>query len=317
MILKHRLVKEITVQGKNFWGLRSQLTFAPMPHGEPGWFWRPAPDENPVPIDVHCAAVQKRRISLAYQGERGTRYLHCYEHIGVLRFTGIDGVIVSVKGFPAGWPPHHGRALELWQAISLHCKDTEEGISWILIPDAETDESGTLARGLTGIDGFRSDGSTGFTGLRPNEAGRLSIVVHCDYPGINKGALYRCITHSSETDEKESARERLETPDLKDCLAAYPIGFPKRLYYLSLLASIVLRWPHHNRTVWSQKHNYAETMELSLLHRAGDLLGALSLVSHTALPALHAVSYLSGHEPDLDAVKQLYALVGTGPPVAA
>lgn len=308
MIRRRRLEKEVKVEGKNFWGLRSRLTCTPTEHGEPGWFWRPAPDEDLVPIDVRCATVQKRRISLAYQGERGARYLHCYEHIGVLRFTGIDGVIISVKGFPAGWPPHYGRAFELWQAISRHCKDTEEGVPWISIPDATADDDGRLVEGLTGIDGLWSDRSPGFTGLRPNsKEGRLTVLVRSDYPSVNRWTLYHSVANGYE---------ELETPDLRDCLSAYTPGFPKRLYYVSLLARFFLRWPHHGRTVWSQKHDYAETINLWAWHRECDLLGVISLVSHTALPALHAVSYLSGHEPDLDAVKRLHALVGQDPPAA-
>lgn len=301
MIQRRRLTREVSVEGKNFWGFPSRLTFTPTTNGERGWFWLPRPGENPIPINADRAVSKPRRISLAHRGAAGpTCYLHCYEHIGVLRFTGLDGVIVSQIGsFPTPeWPPHFGRAYELCMALSKCWEIAGETIPWISIPKT--------------VRGSRKSRRARYTQLQPPAVGEanpdelcLTVAIYGDYAGVGTGTAHYRIPFQTG----------IGMENLENIMATHTQGFPRMLFYPSLLASC-FGWPHHRRTVWPQEHGCAPAVDLFLAHRLGDLLGALSLMSHTALPALHAVSYLSGHEPDLRAVKQARALIGPDPPCA-
>lgn len=301
MIRRYRLAGEVTVKGRNFWGFPAELTFSPTPNGERGWFWRPRPDGGSiVPIDADCAISHIQQISLIHEDEKGFLLcLHKYEHIGVLRFGGVDGVVVSTRCsslFP-GWPPHFARAYEFWNAVKERLVSTDETIPWVTIPDT--------------VYGTRSSGRAGYTKLEPAASEgqnlHLTLSVQCEYPEIGRGQIeYRL-------PPVEGVYDYTEEVALEGLMAVHTQGFPKMLFYLSLLAS-AFGWPHHERAVWPQKHDPVKTIELFLSHRMSDLLGALSLMSHTALPALNAVSYLSGHEPDLKAVKRARALIGPDPP---
>lgn len=266
-----RLQKEVTVTGHDFWGRSAWITFTPAQM--PGWFWKTDEKTEPLPITLNLVSHHKNRLVLSARDKQ----LHIYEHIGVLRFLGIDGVIIK----STSWPPYHGRALELWAALKTQCKESEEEIPWCTIKQsAGWPYPNTKQRRLTFI--------------RPSRHPELNIQIVIEYPTLGRRELSVQLPRDREI--------------LLQALGAYSQGWPLKRYAVSRLASL-LGWPHHTKVTWPQEHPPERTLELFALHRLVDTLGAFSTVSNTQLLAGTIISERSGHKADLRTIQNLEILL--------
>lgn len=264
-ITRYILKNVVTITGKDYWGRDAWITFYP---GKiPGWQWQFGDlGEEIIKITSERFRFKARRVALTFLGKK----LECFEHIGVLRWLGLDSVVI--KSSP--WPPYHGRPLELWEKIYPNLEKAGI-IDWQ-----------PLDRSVR----FGSDGR--FTSIRNHEEeARFIATVTCRYPGIG--------AEEFEIDLPGDERK------LELALEAHALGWPTWLYDVSKLASRIW-WPHHHRITWVQKLGKDETMRLAVQHRMIDLLGVLAFI-HPGDGLISGIvnSECAGHEIDLGAIQQL------------
>ncbi len=262
-----RLQKEVTINGPDFWGRKAWIKF--LPSETPGWFWKIDKKTEPLPITLDIVSYHKNRLALSAHGKQ----LHIYEHIGILRFLGVDGVVIE----STPWPPYHGRALELWVALKGQCKESGEKIPWCTIKQPAGWQYPNIKQKR-------------FTYVRPSHHPELNIHIVIEYPALG----YRELSVQLPRD-REIFLQSLE---------AYSQGWSLKRYAVSRLASLS-GWPHHTKVTWPQEHSKEKTLELFALHRLVDALGAFSTVSGTQLLAGTIISERSGHEGDFKTLKAL------------
>lgn len=270
-----QLIRPITYSHPDFWGRTSNIQLRPSHKNE--WRWVPD-DGTPLPIEPGCITTDCRRMQLSARNKK----LEVLEHIGVLRFGGLLGV--NLVG--TGWPPYHGRALELWNMIQSQSEPLQNAnaISHYTVSEAARFEY-SKCRGSTG--------ESAFTEIRPAIDRELRLDIHIDYPGLGQ--------HS----------ETFNLPDSRvftEICSAHAQGWPR---YTSKIERIVrcLGWPHKNCVTWPNDRNPKETLRLFALHRAQDLLGALSLLCKDGFFVGHVISNCSGHHGDFKAVKMAHPLL--------
>lgn len=268
---KLNLQNEVTVRGRDFWGRSAHITFTPA--GQPGWFWRTHEKADPVAITPQLASLGKNNIVLRHKRYR----LHFYEHIGVLRFLGIDGVIIE----STPWPPYHGRSIELWEAVKEQCTADADEIRW---------------HEIKRWCGFKYPEKEGlrYTHIQPkskqDEKYELCIEIIADYPELGEKRLVVLLPQDIEI--------------VIAALAVYSQGWPPWRYHLSRAASLC-GWPHHKKTTWPQKHPPQTTIRYFAMHRLIDLLGALSMISNTELVSGQVLSCRSGHTADVHTIRSV------------
>jgi hypothetical protein len=254
-----RLTRPVAVSGRDMLGRKAQIRFLPLDMY--GWHWKCG--NQVVPITSDIASSNSRRITLQYKGH----LLEIYEHIGVLRWTGLDGVAIE----SARMPPYFGRARELWQALEPFCKKTGEKIPWIQLCG---DYSGTAC--VNGRNVTLSPGGNG-----------LTIKIFIDFKDLGE----------------KTSTYGLPMP-LGEIFEARTLGWPSCLYYPSKLVGL-LGWPHNGKAEWAQENSRQELLEKIALHRAGDLLGALSLITHDRLVSGKVISLKGGHKLDIGMIKKI------------
>ncbi len=260
-----RLEKAVKVTGRDYFGRKAEITFTPTNPHQPGFFWDCNPGEKAIPISENLASTRSRQITLMHE----SRLLNVYEHIGVLRYAGIDGVKIA----SSQWPPFHGRPLELYDAIMEKTIPIQQSQQWItLTKRVQINYPGAMKR---------------YTSLIPGGKPGLKIIVACEYEGVGYQEL----------------RFSLPRDNLKETFSAFAQGWPKWAYY-PLRAAKFLGWPHLDHIEWSQKHKNDKAIELFCQHRLVDLLGGLSLLHPTKLFAGTVVSHCSGHWADVQATKK-------------
>lgn len=259
------LSKPISVEGRDYWGRPAKLTF--YPNNQPGWFWLYDKHEPSIQITAELLHSKLRRIALIYEKCK----LECFEHIGVLRWLGLDGITIE----SSSWPPYHGRSIELWHALKPAFQPTGEYLSWFE-PKKES-------------CGFKEGDKSKYTRIKPDDDG-LKVSIICQFPGIGM----------EEISFESPADRRL----LEISLEARALGWPLWTYHISRLASLIW-WPHHNCITWLQELGPDETLRLTTLHRLLDLLGPLSIAHPTGLIAANIESSMSGHSADVEAIKGL------------
>lgn len=263
-IMKRKLISEIKVSGLDIFGRDSEITFSPALLD--GWFWNLG--DFIVPINYLLIKGRLRRLSLEIDRRRE---LEIYEHIGVLRWTGLNGVVINSKRFP----PYFGRASEMWEVLKRSAVPLDAEVSWV-----------TVKREIKVGSSYR------YLQILPQSKGRqpgLNIRVYINFPKLGS---WTCETHLPMA------------LALEDCLRARTLGWPQWLYHFSLLAPNFI-WHHHKKVVWPQDYSTSEILNEIAMHRLADLLGALSLVSSRHLLAGEVISYCSGHELDILALKQI------------
>lgn len=264
------LQKQVRIDG---WGVRgykrAHLTFTPAE--KPGWFWRPEPGAQPLPINRDVMGVKKRSVLLAHRD----RELNIYEHIGCLRFSGIDGVIL--ESTPR--PPYHGRALEVFEPLHGECKGDGTFFDWVYLKTAvKADIPQAPWRYVTA------------TPLTDGQAPGLYAKVFCAYPHLGEGK-----THVFQ----------IPGEDLTGIWKELTPGMPRWLYRLSKWGHEVRLWRNHHCINWGRHTPPAITLDRFIRHRFQDLLGALCLVDHLRLPAMNIESHMGGHRVDIDLIHHM------------
>lgn len=254
------LIQPVVVSGRDIFGRKSQITFAP--YDFPGWHWKCG--NEVVPINSSIALCNSRRITLVYKEFR----LEIYEHIGALRWTGLDGIIIESPKFP----PYHGRTKELWDALKPFCQKTGNQGVWV--------------KPLEGCLVIGADDASRKVSFEPLD-GKLIISVILKIKKLGERV------------------EEYELPMLlEEIFEAHSLGWPPYLYYVSKLAK-AFGWPHHENVGWVQKNTADILLEKICRHRLVDLLGALSLVTHEHFLSGRVVSYKGGHAIDLGMINRM------------
>jgi hypothetical protein len=258
-----KLGQSVALTGRDHLGRKSELLFTPTYPHKNGFFWRHTAGAPAVPISAEFAAARSRRISL----EHGEQALNIYEHIGALRWAGLDGIEISCS---SDWPPYFGRTLELYKALSDYIVQMPDEMRWCTVDSqVRIRYTGEPKR---------------FTALYPTDQPRLNVVIICDYPGMGRKELNYIWPH-----------------DLMPAFSSFTQGWPSWAYYPSQLAGL-FGWPHAKRICWKQRSRES-TLEMFCLYRLTDLLGGLSLIHPTRFFAGTVVSYCSGHWADIHAIK--------------
>jgi hypothetical protein len=213
-----------------------------------------------------------RRIRLICPG----RKLEVFEHIGILRWVGLNAIVLSSDP----WPPHFGNGLPLWEALRTHCqKDLSKTISWQTVVDPVK----WVYPNLRG-------GKKGFTQIFP----------------VNEQKLYLDVTFSYRPYGEITVNMVL--PDELDKLEEvfkYPAqGTSAFLHKFLFRATSHFGWPKRSTITWPQDHSKEELMRRFVLHRVLDLLGGLSLLCGEGLFAGRVVSRYSGHQADIEAARK-------------
>lgn len=257
---RYTLSDEVLVCGYDFWGRSTSVLFRPV--DKPGWFWQTACGER-VLIDHRIAQTKKNRIVLASGSER----MHVYEHLGALRYLGLDGILVVPE---TSWLPYDGSAALFLDA----CKPKFQ-------------RSGTM-RFVHAAAAFLANGNRHVSYEATRTCG-MTIEVGIDYPGIGaEHATY----HAPHTSLQKVLRTKTQ-------------GWPPYRRYAAQIAS-AFGWPHADSIVWPQEHDPATTRRLFAKHRALDILGALSLVGPPGtLLAGTYYSVRGGHALDVSLLQML------------
>ena len=265
-VTKYGLKKQVTITGPDFWGRPSWITFKPA--NSSGWLWK-SPDYI-VQISTDIMQLRFHRVALS----NGYSELECFEHIGVLRWLGLNGVMIG----SCRSPPYFRRPLELWQEIKPNLVEIGK-FDWSF-----PKEENTAA--------FQRGTESAFTKIQPNlpDQNGLNVDILCKFDNIGCEA----IDFSSPGGERK----------LEVACEAYALGRPSWVYWVSKLASLIW-WPHHGHVAWVQEHSKDEMMWMIVQHRLVDLLGVLAFAHPTKLLAGRVNSYMGGHRSDVEAVKIL------------
>lgn len=276
MYIKRKIVTiPVTISGRDFLGRDSSITFTP--HDKPGWWWN-TKYHGFIPIDHRIARYKKGRIQLVMPGE----CINVWEHIGALRYIGIDNVSVSMDH--GSWPPYlvAGEYLQYFtDALTEVLEDDEYGAC---IP----------AIGITAsTDASYSSGNHLLSRVDISRHHELVLSVHSQWKGLpeHNETLYM---------------EILPGAVLRDIFFALPQGLANRKV-IAQIASF-FGWPHMDRVAWPDTFHSKEQASYAFwLHRVQDILGETSLVDHKALPWCKFYSFMAGHNESLHAIKKAFA----------
>ncbi len=268
-----RLKQSVMIKGRDYFGRPSWIQFIPIE--KPGWFWLFDHDldlDGVIPITPDIVSYHFRRLTLEY----GKHRLEIYEHIGPLRWLGLDGVIIN----SSTWPPYFGRVYEFWEAIKSYCQqDQNREIPWFTISKAIRYQYN---------DGRRND----YLEIQPFDQPHLNIIIISNYPKFGTEEIRECFP--------------IVCPEF--AFKAYTQGWPTWIYHLSKFFSL-LGWPHHDHIYWPQENKSKRIIHQFAIHRLSDLLGALSLVHPSGFLAANVISYCAGHEADVALIKEAKSLL--------
>lgn len=268
MLKRKKLIKELILHGRDFWGNKSSIIFEPT--DEPGIYLQTKKD-GVVPIDFRIAKRRKGRINL----EAGGTTLPVYEHIGGLRFAGFDNFkIIPVTP----WPPYLGGMRGFLPGFLLEGYTEEDGVLPIIQPNCLAQyESGNRINSETGI-------------YMPSDS-KFSLLVQAKWSPLPSYV--------------ERVYPYTFTPEQwMEFWNAKPQGFPS---YRKKVAKF-LKWPNMGHVAWMD--DFSSPTEASRAwwkHRVQDILGCLSLASHTHLPLLHYQSFCAGHKEDLKVLTKAFS----------
>lgn len=266
----HRLMLErpVIIKGSDFFGREAILDINPSKVA--GWMLQYTKCGYSVPIDHKIAEYRKRRITLSYDEIK----VHVYEHLGVLRYMGIDGMVIR----PAtAWLPYHGRPWEMWQVIKDACLEVNRKVSWCAVNKEIRYNHPAPGKGYTVIEPLENVNDP-----------FLEASITINFSGLGSYARRYSVNHLT----------------MERAMQVYTQGWPPWLKYLSRLVSYwPLSWPHHEHINWSNGQPAEIILPEFGLHRFVDLLGALSLTRWDRLLAGHVISVYGGHCTDLDFVR--------------
>jgi len=264
-----KLTKEVVIRGKDFWGRDAWIKIYPCDFD--GWWWKHDKMKQPVAINSDLAKKNFRRLILSHEGS----VLDCFEHIGALYWTGLTRIVIETSGSV----PFFGRPLDIWGAIKPYTKEFGSfKIPWLSFEKTIRGEKSPGSMAYTKISGI----GNGHEGLE------IEIIIH--YPNLGGHEFKFSLPASLE--------------ELEDIFSARTLGWPYWLHAPAALSAKLFNWPHLERVIWPHKNEENILKQISK-HRMADLLGALSLVKGSRLLSGEIISYMSGHEEDLDLVKKI------------
>ncbi|MES2215932.1 MAG: UDP-3-O-acyl-N-acetylglucosamine deacetylase [Patescibacteria group bacterium] len=273
--MNKQLQREITIAGPNYFGFASTLRIRPQSQSKE-WLMQ-TPCGGVVPITPLIADSARRRMCLSSHNSK----IEVFEHIGCLQFMGLKGVELEVKdGFPKGFPPYHGRAHELWEAIKPHCVDLPSTLP-----------AYTPSQRASWYYPETRNGEYAYTRIEPNETGKLILKISVNYKGLGQRKRTFDLPNSQLLEEIFKARTQ---------------GYPLWLKKFSRTGSFLGIWKNHDRIHWPEGENDSSALDGFILHRAQDLLGTLSLLCKDGLLSATVTSNNSGHEADVMAVQEAY-----------
>ena len=256
------LSKAVQVCGRDFLGRSTSVLLHPIK--KEGWHWLVG--DTQVPIDWRVASVLKNRITLLYNSTK----LHVYEHLGALRYTGLDSVLIVSE---SEWLPYDGSGSIFWDAVKPYL--VEDGA----IPFVQVDKSFPWS-GIAPRVAYQSS----------SEVGGLRLNGHINYKGIG--------SYHTEWNIETDA-------DIMELIPVKTQGWPKYRRTVARVAS-TFGWPHMKNVTWPQEHDDGTTLDLFLKHRMYDMLGALSLARPPdQLLGGDYYSFCAGHTHDFSLVCRL------------
>ncbi len=256
------------IKGRNPFGGEAWIKFEPMPNGERGIFWKIPTSKNTfkyVPIDYRIAKISKlHNIFLQY----GNKKLFIYEHIGALRFTGLDSLAISAST----WPPYLTSGSML-KKIMEHAVATDNEIPYLSLVNSY----GPLSR--------RENGLYKFVEIRPTEYGVTELNVSIDYKKLSV---------------KGKKRETVTDELINEIFSVGPQGVSNILKFISRLFNL----EYHKNVVWpDEEKDLNELRRKFLAHTMVDRLGEISLFSHYMLPSCEIKTQCAGHRLVFEAMK--------------
>ena len=255
--------KPLSLEGKDFWGRRAKITFSPTT--KEGWYWNTG--NHIVPIDHRIAHGATGRIELRYK----KAVLPIYEHIGPLRFEGIDNVEITLH---SPWPPYFGGMCGYYPGFLLEgmLEATNCALPWIQPRQEYLHNSYNKLNASTEI----------------KKSAVFSLLVYSKWPGLPE--YYEEIQFS-----------KLAPDDRWKFWNAKPQGtvFRKKV-------ATIIGWPNMGYVSWKNEAHPKEVSYRWWCHRVQDILGCLSLAHHRALPLLRYESFCAGHNQDLIVLKNAF-----------
>lgn len=260
------LKDKVLVSGPNYWGKDSYIEF--IPYEKNGWYW-----ETPsgvIPISFRIAQHKFGRITLC--DPNSDHCLNIYEHIGVLRFLGIDNVLIR----SSRWPPYDGCASLYYENIKEYL--IEEGeVEWKRIhrnspPPNEKRHTCIFMKNYSDSVDLEVDVVAGWAPLKT-----------------------RVYSFSVSKNQKY----------IIDCLSVKAQGYPHYFYYPAFFLKMFFGVKIADNVTWA-KDFPLNAPDLFLKHRVLDLLGGLSLYYHSGIPAGRALSVFGGHKIDLMAINSSF-----------
>lgn len=268
-----RLTEPVIIRAPNFWGFPAEIEFSPSPH--PGWWWQ-VDSINQVLMDHFYADCSKLRTRLIFRKSK----LEVYEHIGILKWFGLDNVVVR----STTWPPHFGSALAMWQRLKPYCqKDSRRVVSWQ-----------TVKERVCWLYPKPRGSNVGFTEILPAEKPGIDLEVVYSYEPIG---------------ERSYSVSSLNSVALEE-ICRYPSQGIHSLCHSIMRLTSLIGWPERQTITWPKDHTPEETMHRFVLHRTADLLGAFSLLcDNKHMFAAKIISHHAGHEADINAIKEAAQLL--------
>ena len=265
----------VQLRGLDLLGRKSLFSMNPgaIRFEEGPWLWRP-PHQAAFEITPSIAESRKRRICLTNSNEK----FEVYEHVGAARFSGILAVCLECENMS---PPYYGRALEVLQALKKNSCPSKIPMKWY-----------SVNQSVGWVYPDKRNGKVASTKIFPTKLEQTVLHIKCSFADL--GDIER--TYRLPDD---SLLEKICT--------AYAPGRPAWLYHPSQFVNkLKFGWKHHDHIAWGRGQRKEEILEEIALHRAQDLLGALSLLCRDGLFAGEIHSEYSGHAADVEAVKLAY-----------
>lgn len=256
------------IRGKNPFGGEAWIMFEPMPNEEKGIFWKIPTSKNThkyVPIDYRIARVSKlHNICLQHSGKK----LFIYEHIGALRFTGLDSIAISAST----WPPYLTSG-KMFEKIMEYAEITDNEIPYLSFLNSY----GPLA--------IREHGLYKYVEIRPETYGITKLNVSIDYKKL-----------SIKCKGKKIVNEEL----IGEIFSVGPQGVSNLFKFLSRLFNL----EYHKIVVWPDEEKDSNELQRKFLaHTMVDRLGEISLFSHYMLPSCEIRTQCAGHRLVFEAMK--------------
>lgn len=269
-MLKLRLREPVMISGRDIFSRKAYIEFWPIGGIPNGWWWEYEEGEV-IPIDFTIAQNRARRIVLCHKNA----VLDMWDHIGSLRFTGLDGIVIKIG--PGNYVPYFTNPMEYWNKLKDFCVSVCEDVKWFKIKNPVE---------------INLDNQQGSIKVAPikNEFEVLDVKIMVNFPELEPAETSLFFPFQSEL-------------SLEKIFSARTPGMPKWVFYLSR----IFWWPHHDKVLWPYNNGddgYGISKEIAN-HRLGDFLAAWSLLSHEGFVATRISSHMAGHREDIELLKKI------------